>query len=72
MFIQWNLQITDTLGPANFGVILLLKRVRGKIVLPWSSRDRPQNLLFIGRLNVLCPIFRVSFKRGSTVKGVLH
>ena len=32
--IQWNLQITDTLGPANFTVIERLSSLRGKIVLP--------------------------------------
>ena len=65
--IQWNLYITDTLGPLKLSFIQRCPLFRGKII---HNSMGQKKVSFIER----CPLFGVSFIRGSTVSihVILH
>ena len=60
-YTQWNFWTMDTLGLANFGIILLLKR-SSPFTLYYCG---PLGTTELERLNKLCPLFGVSFTRST-------
>ena len=74
--LPWNLQIMDTLGPTNLGVILLLYRgyilSEVKLCCHWSCRDNKTCPLQRGQM--YCVLYSESHlsKRGPTVVTVWY